>query len=274
VLQVLVVAGQHVAAGDALIELDRTSIDAEAASAEAALLTAEAAAARANRLVAAGVIPRREAEQATAQAARARADAATARRTATLATLRAPLSGVVTRVSANVGELADPSRTLIEITNTGTIDVQLTLAAHDAARLRAGMIVSLRSDRDSVGSGAVVEVGGTVDSLTRCVGVRVRVASTTRTLRLGETINGSITVATSPNAITVPLAALVPTGESFRVFVVDSSGIVHAREVTVGGTDETRAHITAGLTAGERVVTTGAYGMDEGARLAPARTPR
>lgn len=274
VLQVLVVAGQQVKAGDALIELDRASIDAEAASAEAELLSAEAAADRANRLVAAGVIPRREAEQATAVAAHARANAATARRTAALATLRAPLSGTVTRVSANVGESADPSRTLIEIANTDTIDVLLTLSARDVSAVHVGMPVSLHSDGDTVGTGTVVDVGAAIDSLTRGVAVRVRVAATSRRLRLGETISGSITLATTPNAITVPLAALVPTGEAFQVFVVDSAGVVHAREVTVSGKDAARAHISAGLAAGERVVTTGAYGMDEGATIAPARPPR
>ena len=269
ILRVLVVAGQHVTAGEALVELDRTSIDAVARSAEATLAAAEAAAARATRLVDAGVAPRREAEQATADMARARADAATARHSSELATLRAPLSGVIMRVTATVGELADPGRSLVEIANPAAIDVLLTLPAADAAPLRPGMTVVMRAGGDSVGHGTVIEVGGAVDSLTRGVGVRVRVAATTRTLRLGETLHGSITAATDPHAITVPIAALVPAGESFRVFVVDSLGVVHARPVTVAGRDASRAHIIAGLTAGERIVTVGAYGMDEGARLSP-----
>jgi multidrug efflux pump subunit AcrA (membrane-fusion protein) len=136
------------------------------------------------------------------------------------------------------------------------------------------MLVSLHSDVDSVGTGTVVDVGAAIDSLTRGVGVRVRVTSTTRSLRLGESVRGSVALVTTPNAITVPLAALVPTGEAFRVFVVDSSDVVHVREVTVSGKDATRAHISAGLAAGERVVTSGAYGMDEGARLAPVRPSR
>ena len=67
------------------------------------------------------------------------------------------------------------------------------------------------------------------------------------------------------------LEALVPEGERFRVFVVDSAGIAHAREVTVGGRSETAAEITSGLVGGETVVTYGAYGVSDSARIVPAK---
>ena len=272
IARVLVVVGQHVKSGDALVELDRTTIDAVARSAEAALVAAEAAAARATRLVDVGVMPRRDAEQATAEAARTRAEVTTARRTAQLSTLRAPLGGVVTRVAATLGALADPNNPLVEIANPEAVDVMLTVTASDAARIHPGMPVSLRTDTDSLGRGSVAAVGGAIDSLSRGIGVRVHVTGSTRGLRLGETLSGRVMVGITVNAITVPIAALVPAGEGFRVFVVDSFGVAHVREVTVAGKDELRAHITAGLAAGERVVTKGAYGMDEGARIAAKGT--
>src|SRR5204863_356557 len=75
-------------------------------------------------------------------------------------------------------------------------------------------------------------------------------------------------------AVTVPVAALVPAagGEGFQVFVVDSSDVVHVRPVTVGGRSEGVAEIVAGLAAGEVVVTNGAYGVADGARIARAPT--
>ena len=74
-----------------------------------------------------------------------------------------------------------------------------------------------------------------------------------------------------PRAVTVPLEALVPQGESFRVFVVDSAGIAHARDVAVGGRSETAAEITSGLAGGETVVTYGAYGVSDSAKIVPAK---
>ena len=75
-----------------------------------------------------------------------------------------------------------------------------------------------------------------------------------------------------PRAVTVPVAALVPAagGEGFQVFVVDSEQVAHVRPVTVGGRSETVAEIASGLRAGEVVVTSGAYGIADGARIARA----
>jgi hypothetical protein len=78
---------------------------------------------------------------------------------------------------------------------------------------------------------------------------------------------GQIAVATHPAAVTVPLEALVPEGEGFKVFVVDSTGTAHARSVTVGGRTEKVAEVTSGLAAGERVVTYGAYGVEDSAKI-------
>jgi len=51
------------------------------------------------------------------------------------------------------------------------------------------------------------------------------------------------------------------------VFVVDSAGVAHARPVTPGARGEALVEITHGLAAGETVVTTGAYGVDEGVKI-------
>jgi len=61
-----------------------------------------------------------------------------------------------------------------------------------------------------------------------------------------------------------------PGGEGFQVFVVDSGGVAHSRAVTVGGRTEAAAEITSGLVTGEVVVTSGAYGIADGARIVPA----
>ena len=60
-----------------------------------------------------------------------------------------------------------------------------------------------------------------------------------------------------------------PEGDAFNVFVVDQNGIAHAREVTVGARSKSGAQILEGLKAGERIVTYGAYGVQDSARVVP-----
>jgi hypothetical protein len=78
-------------------------------------------------------------------------------------------------------------------------------------------------------------------------------------------------VATRPAAIVIPAEALVPEGDAFHVFVVDAKGIAHERDVTVGGRSAAGVEITEGLKAGERIVTTGAFGVQDSAKVTPLK---
>ena len=272
--RVLVTTGQHVSAGDVLVELDQTAFQSAAQSAEAQLAASQAGYDRAKRLADAGIVPRKEVEQAAAELAKARADAATARRAAQLSVLRAPISGVVTSVGATLGATADPALPLVEIADPTATDVVLNTTPADAARVHPGAAVSLVAGQsaggETLGSGTVADVGGTVDSATRSVAVRVRVASSRRPLRIGETVFGEISTSVKADAVVVPVDALVPEGDGFKVFVVDAQSIAHARPVTIGGRTSALAEITDGVRAGEKVVTYGAYGVEDSAKVVPA----
>ena len=271
VARIFALAGQRVRQGDPLVEFERAPFEAGAHSAEAALTTAQHAYDRAVRLGEAGVMARREVEQAAGDLAQAQATAVTARRALELATLRAPLAGVVTAMTAVVGAPVDVAQPLVEIADPSALDVLVGVVPADAAAVRPGAAVALAAgespDAAAVAEGVVGEVAPAVDTLTRAVVVRVRVTRPARPLRIGETLFARIVVATHRGAVTVPAEALVPDGEGFKVFVVDSSGVAHAQPVTVGARTGTLAEILAGVRAGETVVTYGAYGMDEGARV-------
>jgi membrane fusion protein (multidrug efflux system) len=116
-----------------------------------------------------------------------------------------------------------------------------------------------------------VDVGSAVDSATRTVPVRAQATKPSRTLRIGETVRAQITVGVHPNALTVPIQALVPEGDGFKVFVVDSNGVAHSRSVVVVARSDSLAEIGRGVTAGERVVTAGAYGVEDSTKIVPGK---
>jgi RND family efflux transporter MFP subunit len=271
--RVLVTTGQHVRAGETLVELDQAPFRAAEQSAEAALSAAERAFERQQRLAQEGIVPRKDAEQAAADVARARSEAEAARRAEQLSTLRSPISGVVTRMSATLGASVDPAQPLVEISDPSSLDVLLGVTPTDAARIRPGAKATLSAGESAsgepLGVGSVVDVSGTVDTTTRSVAVRVRAPTTRRPLRIGETVFGQIQTATRPSAVVIPPEALVPEGDEFKVFVVDAQSIAHERAVKVGGRSAAGVEILAGLQPGERIVTYGAYGVSDSARIAP-----
>jgi membrane fusion protein (multidrug efflux system) len=280
VSQVFVTTGQSVQKGKVLVELDQAPFRSSLESAEAALAAAERASERAQRLAQEGIVPRKDAEQAAAEVAKARADAVAARRTEQLSILRSPISGIVTRMSATIGASVDPAQPLVEVSDPSALDVLLSVTPTDAARVRPGAKVALSAGQSAngepLGVGSVADISGTVDSTSRSVAIRVQAPTTRRPLRIGETVFGSITVAARPSAIVIPADALVPEGDEFKVFVVDGAGVAHERDVKVGGRNNTGVEILEGLQAGERVVTYGAYGVQDSAKvvqLAPGRGP-
>ena len=271
VIQVFVSAGQKVSRGSTLVVLDQSSLTESVRSAEAALTAAERNHERAQSLTSAGILPRKDLDQATADLAKARADVVAQRRLLQLSVLRAPISGIVTKMNAVLGAAVDTNQPLVEISDPTAVDIILTVGPTDAAMVHPGAKVNLRSGEKStgevVGVGTVIDVAGTVDSASRSVSVRIRAASTRRPLRLGETIYGEITLSTRENAVIVPLEALVPDADGFKVFVVDPKGIVHSRPVVVGGRTDKIAEIRSGLSGGESVVTYGAYGLEDSVKV-------
>jgi RND family efflux transporter MFP subunit len=271
VVKVFVAAGARVNVGEPLVEFEQGPFEQAVRSADAALATAQKAAERAQRLADAGVSARREAEVAASELAAAQANAAAAHLARERATLRAPIAGVVTRISAVLGANADVSQPLVEVADPSSLDVALTLSPADAVRVHPGQNAALQEGADATGapiaSGRVRDVSASVDTSSRGVLARIEVSSGAAALRIGQTVFGRIIVAEHSNAVVVPIESLVPTGEGFKVFVVDDKGIAMSRDVKVGGRSEKGAWISDGLKAGERVVTKGAYGMDDSAKV-------
>jgi membrane fusion protein (multidrug efflux system) len=267
--------GEKVSAGTALVVFEQAPFVAAAQSAEAALLAAERNYERARRLADAGIVPRKDADQAATELAQARAAAALARRSEQLATLRAPISGVVTRLDAPLGASVDIAQPIVEVADLSALDIIFNVSASDAARIAPGASVTLSAGESAkgepLGVGHITDVGGTVDSATRSVSVRALAPPNARSLRIGETIFGQISTSVHPRAIVIPVAALVPDGDGFKVFVVTTDNLARERKVTVGRRTEASAEILSGLAAGERVVTEGAYGLEDSVKVAQAK---
>ena len=275
IAQVLVSEGQRVGIGTQLVVFEQTPFREAARAAEAVLTAAQRAHDRARTLSDAGILPRKDLDQATSDLAKARTEVAIARRAAQLAVLRSPINGVVTHMSAVLGASADVSQALVEIADPSALDIVLGTTPALAGKIKPGNKVRLRAGQnptgESLGIGNVMDIGAAVDSTARNVAIRASVPTAVRPLRIGETIYGEIEIATRANSISVPAESLIPDGDQFKVFVVDAKNVAHARPVTVGARGPKTAEILKGLAAGERVVTYGAYGLDDGSTVILAK---
>jgi cobalt-zinc-cadmium efflux system membrane fusion protein len=272
--RVYVAPGQRVTAGQPLVEFEQAGFNAAASGAQASLTAAERNYERATRLANEGIVPRKDAEQAAADLGKARTDAVTAQRAKQLSVLRSPVSGVVTRMTAVLGASADPTQVLVEVADPSAFDVVLSLGPSEAGAVHQGSRVTLsageKTGGEAIGSGIVASVGASLDTVSRSVAIRVTTTSTRRPLRMGESVYGEIATQVIPNAVVVPVEALVPGDQvgTYRLFVVDKRGTAMGRDVKVGGRTETKAEVTEGLRGGEAVVTQGAFAVQDSAKVA------
>ncbi|HET9983418.1 MAG TPA: efflux RND transporter periplasmic adaptor subunit, partial [Longimicrobiales bacterium] len=265
VSKIYVAVGDRVAAGQPLVALDETVFGVQSEQARAAYDAAREANDRARRLVAEGIAPRKDQEQAAAELAQARANLEAARHTQALGVLRSPIAGIVTEVSVALAAPVDVNQPVVQVVDPEALETIFHLSPGDAGRVAPGAAVELTSAQDSahasLGRGRVTGVSATVDSATGSVAVRATIASPVRPLKVGETVSGALVVAVHPRAVVVPADAIVPAGGAAQVFVVDAQKVAHATPVSVGARTGGEVEVRSGLRGGEVVVTRGAYGV-------------
>lgn len=271
ITRIYVATGQAVARGQALVALDPTVFAAEVRRTDVARATAQQAYDRARRLADAGILPRKDAETAASALADANAAAIQARNTASQATLRSPISGVVAAVNASLNAQADPATTLVQVVDPSGLEVHLSVPPDQAARIQPRQRVHLSVGRAAggaaLGEGVVTGIGAVIDTANGSVDVRAALTRPAARLFVGQDVFATIDVAEQADVVVVPAAALVPADDGQQVFVVDAKGIAHATPVTVGERREDVVAITRGLNGGETVVAQGAYGVQDGARI-------
>jgi len=185
-----------------------------------------------------------------------------------LAAIRSPIAGTVTKRAINDGESVDPATPAFEVIDSASLDLVANVPAGYLDRIKTGDIAAVYVEPlpDKEFTGGVVQVAPAVDSQTNTVAVRVRLANPSGELKAGLYATGRIAVAIHQNAIVVPETALVVEGDEAFVFVPQGEK-VQKRKVTVGIREDKRAEITEGLKEGERVVSTGAFGLGDGTKI-------
>ena len=263
--------GTRVTAGQLLVDLTIPDLAQNARALGATADAAERDARRQQELLKQGITSQRQAEQRQADAVAARAQADAASQLASRARVRSPITGLVQRVLVHPGERVEAGAVLAEVIDGRVLDLIAEVPAADLARLKpkqaaAVTVEGLAESR----SGRVEAIAPAVDSLTNAAQVVIRIPNPGGILHAGTGATALVTVGRRSDAIVVPDSALVVVGDSLTIFVVEGDSIAHAQSVTVGARRNGRAEILAGLTPGQRIVVSGAFGLADGMRVVPA----
>ncbi|HEV7365135.1 MAG TPA: efflux RND transporter periplasmic adaptor subunit [Gemmatimonadales bacterium] len=262
--------GDTVKRGEVVAQLEVPELAADAWQKEAAAAQADREAQRQQRLLSEGITSSRQAEEAAANARQAAAGAAAARDLLARTRVTSPISGVVQDVLVQRGERVDAGKPLVQVVAGDTLDLVASVPATQLGRLRVGLPVGVAEEGDtSYTAGRLAAVTPGVDSLTNAGAAVVRIPNSAGHLHPGAGATAKVRLGVHRDVLVVPDSAIVLAGDSSVVFVVSPDSIAHQRAVVRGVRDDGRTEVQGDLKAGDRVVTTGAFGLQNGMRVVP-----
>ena len=286
--------GQEVKRGDVLAKIDPATYQAQLDQAIAKKALDEAQLANAQRdleryaklpdnVVAQKTIDTQRAlvAQFTAQLKLDDAAIANARAYLDYTTILAPLDGRTGIRMVDEGNLvrgSDANAGIVMITEVRPISVIFTLPQQQLAQVNAALaqgpvsVEALDGDGKSVlDRGTLQVVDNQVDQATGTVRMKAEFANAQQQLWPGQFVNVRVLVDTLKQVVVVPTPAVQRGPNGTFAYVVQEDERVGLRPITVGLQTETRAVITKGIEATDRVVTTGFARLKDGSRVSIAR---
>lgn len=258
--KMLATPGQHVKAGDLLVELDVREIQAKLDQAIAVREHAESELERFTGLLPKRAVSQQEVEAAESRARVARAAVAEAETMLGYTTINAPFDGVITRKLADVGDLASPGKPLLEMEDPTALRFEAGVPDAIIGRIALGAELDVRIGENRM-KGTVSEIAPAADPGSRTSLVKLDLPSTPG-LRAGQFGHVSVPL-TESDVLRVPASAIVLRGQMELVFVVEE-GRAQLRLVKTGKQLGDEIEVVSGVNAGEQVVTEGATGLIDG----------
>ncbi len=281
----LVDQGQTLATIDATaLELAVQSAKAELAKAQARLANAVASEERKRTLIATEATTKASLD--SAEDARAGAQASVARAQANLtkaleqlgyAQVKADFAGVVTAVSADVGQVVSPGQSVVTVARPDIREAVVDIGPDFPVGLRVGrpFTVSMQLRPSIQVEGRVREVAPEADRTTRMRRVRIALIDPPAIFRLGTTVTARLG-GTQAEVLRVPASAVLKENGQTFVWVVDlPSNTVSLRKVALAAADRSAIPVNDGLAAGARIVTAGIHSLKPGqqVRVEQEQTP-
>lgn len=283
VTELAVDEGDHVEEGALLLAIDPEKRELTARNARAVLADARAALAEAERdqkrvlvLHEKGIASDAVRDQRTTGLERARSQVEVARAGLGVAELalrdarlRAPFSGWIANRAVSRGEYVVPGRPLFELVALDPIEVEFSLAERDSSRVIVGQLVGVRVAPypDESFTGEVTVISPTVDSRTRTLRVKARIANPDGRLRPGLFAHTDLGIAKREGALLVPEEAVLQRADGEVVFVATTDDRARRVIVKTGLQRGGQVEVVDGLGADDEVIVRGHAALVDGSPI-------
>lgn len=179
----------------------------------------------------------------------------------------APISGIVSAVNVVEGQPVELSNSLIEILDLSTVHATASVPEHLAAKLKEGMRARIRvlAAGGKELTAELAHIGAEVDTKTGTIEGAFHIPNEDYTLRPGMRAEFAIIVSKRESVMSIPRLALQGDVTNRTVYRRHYDTLLKHTfvrvPVQIGAMNDKFVEVTSGLTAGDEVVTTGAYSL-------------
>ncbi len=278
--------GQRVKAGQVLASLDpqdyRLAAEAARSAVAAAATNRNLAAADLKRykelleknFIASAEVERRQAalDAAQSQLEQAQSQLAAQRNQAGYTNLVADVSGVITAVAGEPGQVVAAGTPVFRIAQDGPRDVVFSVPEDKLAAIKDGSSVDVRvwAGKDTI-KGTVREVAASADPVTRTFQIKVALdIKDPPALGTTVTVYPAAFSRSGLQVMKLPTTAFKQDGKTSAVWVVDTStnpATVKSQPVTIATADGNDVVVSGGLTPGMLVVAAGVHVLQPGQKV-------
>ena len=178
-------------------------------------------------------------------------------------TLLSPFRGVVQSVPVEQGKNVKMGDMLVEVADLGVVWVWAEFYENELSMLQTGqkIAVTAKSYPGENFDGTISLINPFLDEMKRTAKVRIDIPNADFKLRPGMYVNAELAM-NMGEALTVPVSAIMPTGERNVVFVDKGEGKLEPRIVQLGTKYGDIYEVQGGLQEGERVVASANFLID------------
>ena len=183
-----------------------------------------------------------------------------------------PVSGFVGKRVLDPGAWVTTNSSFISVVDISVVRLVANIVEKDIRRIVPGLAADVEVDAypGEKFTGKVGHISPVLDPATRTGQIEIDIANPQFRLKPGMYAKVNFTVDKRDKVLVIPLTALADLGGNRGVFLATQGrqgDVAHFKQVEVGLMDRNLVEVSAGLSEGDQVVSTGAAALREGDRI-------
>lgn len=168
-------------------------------------------------------------------------------------TVKSPIGGFVADRKVSYGENVGVGQMLYHIVDTGSLFVETGVSENVIGMISTGDNVEFTAQGKKY-SGKVESIAPVMNKDTKAYPVRIAVSNENGELKVGMTVSAEIKLGQMKEALAVPKASVVISGDKKYVMIVENDKVVK-REVQIGVSNDASYEVLEGVSSGDTIVT-------------------